>query len=215
MRINVLITISLWLLSAVSAGVSATVINPVNNSWYLFDVDNLVSQSGGTEWIDAQEDESLGYIGDGSPLTFSFSLTRSSILNLVDAGISGDTFSLLINDEHVTSSAVGADSGIFVGADLESAWSTAAFSRLSILLTPGDYTVTGFLNQSAVDELGSPYFTTVGGLQIVEADEPSLLILLGVAMLVLILRRHSRPGRSCPGRSWRDLIIPSAKGELV
>lgn len=190
MRINVMIAASLWLLNSISASASATEIYPVNNNWYLFDVDTLVSQSSGTEWIDAQEDESLGYIGDGSPLTFSFSLAKSSFLNLIDAGISGDIFSLSINGEHYTTSAVAADSGVFMGNDLDVAWSTAAFSRLSLLLAPGDYTVTGFLHQSAVDEFGSPYFATLGGLKIVETDEPDLLLLLGIGMLTVALRRR-------------------------
>ena len=195
MRTNVLMAASFWLFSAMSVSTSATEINPVNNNWYLFDVDTFVSQSGGTEWIDAQEDESMGYVGDGSPLTFSFSLAKSSFLNLVDAGISGDVFSLLINGEHHTTSAVVADSGIFVGADFDAAWSTAGFSRLSVLLASGDYTITGFLSQSATDELGSPYLATVGGLQIVEADEPGLLVLLGIGMLTFMLRRHARPSQ--------------------
>lgn len=192
MRINVMIAVSLWLLSGIFASTSATEIYPASNNWYLFDVDTLVSQSGGPEWIDAQKDESLGYIGDGSPLTFSFSLAKSSFLKLIDVGISGDVFSLSINGEHYTTSTVTADSGVFVGADFDLAWSTATFSRLSVLLAPGDYSVTGFLHQSAIDELGSPYLTTLGGLKIIEADEPGLLLLLGIGMLTVALRRRSR-----------------------
>jgi len=205
MRINMMITASLWLLSSIYASASATELYPVNNNWYVFDVDTLVSQSGGTEWVDAQEDESLGYSGDGSPLTFSFSLAKFSFLNLVDAGISGDVFSLSINGEHYTTSTVSADSNVFVGADFDLAWSSAPFSRLSILLAPGDYTVTGFLHQSAVDEFGYPYSATLGGLKIVEADEPGLLLLLGIGMLTVALGRRSRHG----------VTKPSDKGGLV
>lgn len=194
MRINMVIVASLWLLSSISTSASATELYPVNNNWYVFDVDTLVSQSGSTEWVDAQEDESLGFSGDGSPLTFSFSLAKSGFLNLVDAGISGDVFSLSINGEHYTTSAVSADSNVFVGADFDLAWSSAPFSRLSILLAPGDYTVTGLLHQSAVDEFGHPYFATLGGLKIVEADEPGLLLLLGIGMLTVALGRRSRHG---------------------
>lgn len=220
MRIKVLVAASFWLFGAISVGTSATEINPVSNSWYLFDVDTLVSQSGGTEWIDAQVDESLDYVGDGSPLTFSFSLTTSSILNLVDAGISGDVFSLSINDKHYTSYMVGAGSGLYAGTDFDSAWATADFSRLSVLLAPGDYKVTGFLQQSAVDELGSPYLATLGGLQIVEADEPGLFVLLSIGMLTFILRRHSRGVilarvRSWLGCSWLGFTSLKNKGVLV
>ncbi|HSC68387.1 MAG TPA: hypothetical protein VLC79_11875 [Cellvibrio sp.] len=190
MRNNFLLTASILLLSMISAVASATVINPASNNWYLFDVDAQVSQSGGTEWIDAQQDDSLGYVGDGSALTFSFSLATSSVLNLVDAGISGDVFSLLINGNNYTSSAVAADSGLYAGSDFDYAWTSAEFSRLSVLLTPGDYTITGFLNQSAADEFGSAYFATLGGLQIVAVDEPGILLLLVVAALAFGLRRR-------------------------
>ncbi len=191
MRNNFLIIASVWLASFISLGASATEIHPVDGNWYLFDVDELVSQSGGVEWIDAQADASLGYIGDGTALTFSFSLVNSAFLNVVDVGISGDVFTLLINGNHYTSSAVAADSGIFVGLDLESAWASPEFSRLSILLAPGLYTVTGFLHQSAADDAGFPYMATVGGLQIVDADEPGVFFLLGIGALI-ILRRRAR-----------------------
>jgi hypothetical protein len=191
MRTNLWLAASLCLLSFFSVSANATEIHPVKGNWYLFDVDPLVAQSGGTEWIDAQVDQSLGYVGDGSPLTFSFSLTTSSFLNIVDAGISGDIFSLSINGSHFTTSTVALDSGLFAGIDFDLAWSTDEFSRLSIFLAPGHYTVTGFLNQSAVDDSGSPFMATVGALQIVEADEPAALLLLSIGIVGLALRRRS------------------------
>lgn len=191
MRTRLWLLASLCLFSFISVSSNATEIHPVKGNWYLFDVDNLVSQSGSTEWIDAQLDETLGYSGDGSPLTFSFSLTTSSFLHVVDAGISGDIFSLSINGNHFTTSTVTPDSGIFIGNDFDSAWSFDAFSRLSILLAPGDYRVTGFLNQSALDESGSPFMATVGALQIVEASEPATLILLSIGLVGFALRRRS------------------------
>jgi hypothetical protein len=112
-------------------------------------------------------------------------------LNIVDAGISGDIFSLSINGSHFTTSTVALDSGLFAGIDFDLAWSTDEFSRLSIFLAPGHYTVTGFLNQSAVDDSGSPFMATVGALQIVEADEPAALLLLSIGIVGLALRRRS------------------------
>lgn len=191
MRTNLWLSASLCLFSFISFSSNATEIHPVKGNWYLFDVDNLVSQSGSTEWIDAQLDETLGYSGDGSPLTFSFSLTTSSFLHVVDAGISGDIFSLSINGNYFTTSTVTPDSGLFTGIDFDSAWSIDAFSRLSIFLTPGHYTATGFLNQSALDEYGLPYMATVGALQIVEADEPGALISLSIGIVAFVLRRRS------------------------
>ena len=196
MRTHLLRVASFCFFGFISISASATEISPVSNNWYAFDVDPLVSQSGDIEWIDAQVDDSLGYVGDGSPLQFSFSLTASSFLNVIDAGLSGDVFSLSINGMNYSTSAVAADSGLFAGFDFDSAWTMNEFSRLSVLLAPGDYTVTGFLNQSAIDESGSPYMATVGALQLVAVDEPNALMLVGLALAAFGLRRRVLPSRS-------------------
>lgn len=185
-----LLLLSSLLFSIVAVHSTATEIVPANGNWYLFDIDPLVAQAGNTGWIDAQSDETLGYLGDGSPLVFSFSLLTSSYLNIVDAGIAGDIFSVVINGKQFTTSNVAADSGNFAGIDADYAWSLAEFSRLSILLEPGTYTVSGFLQQSAQDEMGLAYMATVGALQIVEADEPGALLLMGFGLLVFGLRRQ-------------------------
>ncbi|PUA29511.1 MAG: hypothetical protein B0W54_02705 [Cellvibrio sp. 79] len=192
MRNKFFLMVSLWLINMVSVGASATEIHPANGSWYLFDVDALVSQSGGVEWIDAQQDDALGYTGDGSALTFSFSLTNSAFLNLVDAGLAGDVFTLLINGNSYTSSAVAAESNAFAGIDFDAAWAAPEFSKLSVLLAPGSYTITGFLNQSAIDEYGVPYMATAGGLQIVNVVEPGIFVLFGMGLFLLFLRRKAR-----------------------
>ena len=189
---KLLLLVSFCLAGIISVSVNATEIHPVKNSWYLFDVDTVVSQSGDTEWIDAQVDESLGYVGDGSALTFSFSLTRSAFLNVVDAGLAGDVFTLLINGHNHTGSSVAADSSAYAGLDFGAAWAAPEFSRLSILLAPGFYTVTGFLNQSAADEYGVPYLATAGGLQIVNVVEPGIVVLFGMGLFLLFLRRKAR-----------------------
>lgn len=189
MRNKILIISSLWLFSVFSVGAHATEINLAKNSWYLFDVDSFSSQSAGTEWIDAQVDTSLGYVGDGSALTFSFLLTNEAFLEVVDSGLSGDVFTLLINGLQRTGSSVSANSGVYVGGDFESAWVSPAFSRLSIFLAPGFYSVAGFLQQSAVDEFGAPYLATLGGVRIVDVDESGSLILLCLGGVVLMLRR--------------------------
>lgn len=188
MRNKILTMASLWLFSVFSVGAHATEIHLAKNSWYLFDVDSLASQSAGTEWIDAQIDTSLGYVGDGSALTFSFWLTNAALLDVVDAGLSGDVFTLLINGLQHTGSSVSANSGIYIGSDFDSAWGIPAFSRLSIFLVPGFYSVTGFLQQSAVDEFGAPYLATLGGVRIVDVDESGSLVLLCLGGVILMLR---------------------------
>lgn len=190
MRNSLLLAACTGLLSLLSFVANATEIKPVKDNWYLFDVDEFISLSGGAEWVDAQVDESHGYIADGSSLWFSFSLDRAAFLNVVDAGIAGDMFTVFVNGVSHSTSSVAATSVEYAGIDFDAAWAAPAFSRLSILLSPGDYLVTGLLQQSAVDGDGYSYMTTVGGLQIVEADESSSLVLLGVGVLGLLLRRQ-------------------------
>ena len=202
MRNHLFLIASLLLVGVMSARAGATEIYPVKGSWYLFDVDEIVSLSGGTEWIDAQNDELSGYRGDGSALAFSFSLTNSAFLNLVDAGLAGDVFNLLINGVNYTSSSVAASSAAYVGIDLDAAWMAPGFSRLSVLLVPGDYTVTGFLKQSATDEYGFPYLATAGGLKIVDVDESGIFVLLGVGAFMLLFIRQK----------WRIAAAFSDKG---
>ncbi|HSX51670.1 MAG TPA: hypothetical protein VLF09_11960 [Cellvibrio sp.] len=192
MRTQVLFAASLWLFSVVAPVTNATEIVPVDGDWYAFDVDPLFSQSGGAEWIDAQVDDAQGYVGDGSALVFSFSLTAARVLNVVDAGISGDIFSVLINGVEYSSSAVAADSGLFAGVDFDSAWAANEFSRLSVWLAPGDYTVSGLLTRSAIDDAGEPYMASVGGLRISEVNEPGMLVLLGLALGLLGLRKGAK-----------------------
>lgn len=192
MRTRFLCAASLWLLSLVAPVSNATEIPLTDGSWYAFDIDPLLSQSGGVEWIDAQVGGSQGYAGDGSPLVFSFSLSTASVLHVIDAGISGDIFSVLVNGLEYSTSAVAANSGLFAGVDFDSAWSMNEFSRLSLLLAPGDYTLSGLLVQSAVDESGEPYMASVGGLRIAKVNEPGGLVLLGLALGILGLRKGAK-----------------------
>lgn len=192
MRARFLCAVSLWLFSLVSPVSNATEISLVDGSWYAFDVDPLLSQSGGAEWIDAQVDSSQGYVGDGSPLLFSFSLSTASVMHVVDAGISGDIFSVLVNGVEYSTTAVAANSGLFAGVDFDSAWSMNEFSRFSLLLAPGDYTLSGLLVQSAIDDAGEPYMASVGGLRIAKVNEPGVLALLALAMGILGLRKGAK-----------------------
>lgn len=179
--------------SVLSFNVCATVINPTADEWYALDVDELVAQDAGLGWIDGQVDEIYGYVGDGSALSFAFTLTKSSILTVVDAGIAGDVFSIFVNGMAYVSSTVAAYSDEYVGTDFNAALLNSGFSRLSLILDAGDYTVSGLLSQSAIDAGGAAFNATVGGLRIVEADEPGALILLSIACAGLLLaRRKSR-----------------------
>ena len=139
---------------ALSLPLHATTVSPVTNgNWYQFDVDDLIANSGGTEWIDGITGEP-GYNGDGSALTFSFTLGNAAILKITDAGFAGDEFKLTINGNDYFSSAVADFYPDSIGTDFDAALNSGSYSHFSILLNPGSYVVTGELAQSALDDFG-------------------------------------------------------------
>lgn len=168
----------------------STVIHPEANEWYAFDVDSLIAQDAGLGWIDAQLDMEKGYQGDGSALSFEFSLVKSSFITIVDAGIAGDEFGILLNGITYTTTDVEAQSDVYAGIDFDTAWTDPAFSHLTLFLGAGSYSLTGFLHQSALDLDGFEFNSTVGGLKIVEADEPGSLALLVLLFAGLFIRHR-------------------------
>jgi hypothetical protein len=181
MRNYLIFLVGLCVASVLSCNVSATMIKPVVNGWYALDVDELVAQDASLGWIDGQLDDDKGYVGDGSVLSFAFTLTKSSVLTVVDAGIAGDEFGVLVNGVAYVTSAVAAYSDEYAGTDFDAALLNSGFSRLSLILDAGSYTVSGFLYQSAIDPDGAALNATIGGLRIVEADESGILILWSIA----------------------------------
>ena len=156
--------------------------------WHEFDVDDLTALSGGLEWID--------YV-DGSPLTFEFTLSQPAVLDVVDAGFSGDQFSLSIqagSDPALvfqTSSAVNSYPNS-IGLDFDAAFADSDFSKFSIALAPDTYTVTGSLSQSALDDAGIDINATVGGIRITSVPLPAVawLFVTGIAAMGFASRRR-------------------------
>ncbi len=152
--------------------------------WYAFDVDNFISESGGLEWIDGTLDETAGYVGDGSELSFSFTLATAATLTIVDAGIAGDEFRVNVNGtDYFTSLSLDPDS-TSVGIDFDAALSDGhRYSYLNLLLNPGTYTINGALTASALDPSGDPFNATVGGLKVSPVPVPAAAWLLGSALV--------------------------------
>ncbi len=71
---------------AVPAHAETVTVNP-NGSWYGFDVDDTVSESGGLEWINLI----------GEALSFTFTTPTATRLTVVDAGFGGDAFEIFDN----------------------------------------------------------------------------------------------------------------------
>jgi len=180
-------------LMSVNAVASSITLTP-DGRWYQFDVDELISSNGGLEWIDAVVDESAGYVGDGSALNFNFELQQAAYLTVVDAGLAGDRFSLVVNGTSYDSSTPSYQSILNVGNDFDAALAhSSQYSHLQILLNPGIYTVSGSLLTSAQDEFGLPLNATVGGVQVSAVPVPAAFWLLGSALtgLAVVSRRKA------------------------
>ncbi len=186
----IVMAIALFFIGFIPVKSMATTINPVLGEWYLFDVDELIAKDSNLEWVDAQLDYALGYQGDGSALSFVFTLSGLARLTVVDAGVAGDIFGVLINGFSHQSSLVSAGSLVDIGVDFDAALSDGSFSYLSLLLEPGTYTITGLLKQSAVDADSIPFNATVGGLRISAVNEPDTFVLVLVGVMMIWLRRR-------------------------
>lgn len=182
------------LAAAISVPAQATSVSvTTDGSWYQFDVDEFVAGSGGLEWIDAITDSNGIYSGDGSALSFTFTLNQAGILSIVDGGFGGDEYQVSVNGvDYFTSTPLSPDSNS-TGTDFDAALAdTDGFSYLNLFLDPGTYTVTGLLHVSASDAYGDPYNASVGGLRVSEVPVPAAVWLLGSGLLALAARLRRR-----------------------
>ena len=189
-------------LMALAAGAHATTVAiATDGSWNQYDVDNISATSGGVEWIDNVTGPGIPqYQGDGSALSFTFTLASQAVLKVVDAGFAGDQFQIF---NGVTS--LGLTSAVPLtafennpsnaGTNFDAAFADHAnFSFLSLLLDPGTYTITGALTQS-VSLGGQPLNATVGALSVTPVPLPAALPLMVSGLALLggsIRRRRSR-----------------------
>lgn len=193
-------------LAAASLGAQASLVNlTVDEQWHAFTVDALSSDSGGVDWIDADDSLSPGF---GSPLTFAFTLTQSAVLRVVDGGFVGDTFRVTVHDgsqsvDHLTSpvaqQALDASFSLLNhGDDFDAAWADIAHvSRTEITLGAGTYTVTGWQLQAVNDLVnGGALTATIGAVSLSAAPvpEPSglALTLAGLCLAAGLARRSGR-----------------------
>ena len=160
---------------------------PPDGQWNAFDVDSLSASSGGTEWID---------IGNGQSLHFTFDVGAGLLGNLtvVDAGFAGDSFKVYNGAQLLGATSTPTDSyPSAVGTDFDAALADPAYSRRSFQLVAGHYDITGVLDRSALIG-GVAYNATVGAIRLSVSAVPepanAALLLAGLALVGMKLNRR-------------------------
>ena len=172
------------LLAAVCTQAEAVTIS-ADGAWHAFDVDPSVANSGFSEWIDLNNDT----------LSFEFSLSGAAILKVVDAGFAGDRFVVFNGFGNLlgaTSSPVN-NYPANVGIDFDAAYADSNYSRGQFLLGPGNYQITGYLLDSALDDSHLPINATVGAISLTAVPLPAAVWLYaaGAGLLGLVSRRRN------------------------
>lgn len=179
--------LSTVLLTALSAQAQAITLN-ADSQWNAFDVDSDLSNSGGLEWIDLNNDA----------LSFDFTLTGSATLTVVDGGSSGDRFQVFDNGSLLGQTSVAVNSyPDSVSLDFDAAFANTHFSRGVFLLGAGSHSITGLLSQSALldfNDQSSTINATVGAVSLTAVPLPATISLYGIGaglMGLVSLRRKS------------------------
>lgn len=168
--------------------------------WNSFNVSDIDALSHGVEWVDNANSLDPNF---GSPLSFAFTIAQGSkgLLTVVDAGFSGDTFTLSnLGAFLATTSVVPSATDLsahYVGTDFDAALGDASFSRAVLELGAGNYRIAGALAQSVIGDFdGLPLNSTVGAVQLLVSPvpEPStyLMLLAGLGLVGVVKRRGRR-----------------------
>jgi hypothetical protein len=121
--------------------------------------------------------------------TFSFTLDQSAILRVVDAGFSGDRFSIVANGSALgaTSAPVAQGSSEYPIFDPAMAWSDSRFSKGSWTLAAGAYTITGSATLS-------PFDSGFGYVSVTAVPEPEsyAMLLAGLGLVAAVAGYRNR-----------------------
>jgi hypothetical protein len=181
------------LASAFSMPVGATTLAiSADNLWHTFDVDSIASLSGGLEWIDSQS--AAGYNNDGSALHFTFTLSGSADLTVVDGGFAGDRFQVFNNGTALGFTSAPTNTyPTSVGTNFDAALANSNYSSAVYHLTAGTYDITGLLSLSALDNTNSPLNATVGAVNLTAVPVPAALglFMAGSSLIGFFSRRRA------------------------
>ncbi len=177
--------IVIWVVAFAGTAHATTVNITTDGDWFQLDVDEVIAASAGLEWIDAITGPD-GYNGDGSVLTFSFTLSTPGVLAVVDAGFAGDEFQLFNGGTPFgfTSDVAQTDisSASNSGSDFDTAFADHTnFSFTEIVLGPGTYNISGMLSQSVLDG-SNPLNATLGALRVSAVPLPPAIWLMSLAL---------------------------------
>ena len=162
-----------------------------NGAWNVFDVAPEIANDAGLGWID---------ISDGTALSFSFTVAagNTGTLTVVDAGFSGDRFSVFSNSAALAVTSAAVNNYPNSTFDFDLALAATNYSRGIYALAAGNYTVTGSLFSSALDEFGAPLNSTTGALRVdvapvaaVPLPAAALLLLNGLGVFGFAARRRA------------------------
>ncbi|MCV2349382.1 PEP-CTERM sorting domain-containing protein [Paucibacter sp. Y2R2-4] len=132
---------------------------------------------------------------DGQALSFDFTVAEGFVatLSVVDAGWSGDRFTVTNSGQEIgtTSVAVLGNQGTPAIVDFDEAFADSNFSRGVYSLNAGQHSISGFLSTSFL----SPDEGTIGAvrLQVSAVPEPASVatLLAGLSLLTVMLRRKN------------------------
>ena len=192
MQLTTRIATAVLAMAGLTGAHAALVPITTNGSWNTFDVAEVIATDGGLGWID---------ITTGGALTFSFTVDPGTVgtLTVVDAGFSGDQFSVFSNGVALRETSRAVNSyPTSIGLDFDAALANASYSRGVYSLAAGSYVVGGSLLNSAFDETGARLNSTVGGLKVevtsvsaVPLPAAALLLLPGLGVMGFTARRRA------------------------
>lgn len=166
-----LLVASIAVLALNAHAVSPSIAIPTSGEWVEFDFD-----AAGSSFYDLTTLQT----------SFSFTLSQSSLLRIVDLGFSGDRFSISLNGN-----TLGTTSAAVIGSDQmftpEDAWNDSRYSKGQWLLAAGSYTLHG-------TAIASPEGGGFGVMSITAVPEPESwgMLLAGLGVIGAIARRRAQ-----------------------
>jgi hypothetical protein len=156
------------------------------------------------QWVEFSVSKDLtGDLGwanfDGQALSFDFTVAEGFVatLSVVDAGWSGDRFTVTNQGQEIgtTSVSVNGDLNTQPIVDFDQAFANNDFSRGVYTLGAGQHSISGLLSTSLVHPDLGPLNATIGAvrLQVSAVPEPASVatLLAGLSLLTVMLRRKN------------------------